>query len=180
MRSLSSTRNLLLRLIGLVSVMAVLLLAGAPAADAHNILTSASPAKGAALDSGPSSVDLVFNEPVDSGFNEIVVLGPDHTSHWEAGLAVVQAEKVSVPLRPLGPAGVYTVTYHIVSEDGHPVSDSYPFTLTKPGAGTPAPQREAAVAGAPPADATVPGWVWAAGAAALLVGGALVARRIAR
>ena len=179
---MSNTRNLLFRVAGLVLTMAVLLLAGAHAADAHNVLESTSPAKGASVPSAPSSVDLVFNEPVESGFNEITVLGPDKTSHWEAGAAVVQGEKVSVPLRPLGPAGVYTVSYHIVSEDGHPVSDSYTFTLTTPGAGTAAPQGQAAVAGAPaPADdSTVPAWVWIAGAAVLLVAGVVVARRIAR
>lgn len=159
----------------------VLLLAGANAADAHNVLQSATPAKGAAVASAPSSVELVFNEPVESGFNEITVIGPDNTSHWEGGATTVHAETVSVPLRPLGPAGVYTVTYHIVSEDGHPVSASYTFTLTTPGVGTPAPAVQAAAA-APmsTSDSTVPVWVWIAGAAVLLVVGVAVARRIAR
>ncbi|HVW43162.1 MAG TPA: copper resistance CopC family protein [Amycolatopsis sp.] len=166
---------MLSRFAGLVLATGVLLLAGAPAAEAHNVLESANPAKGSAVRSAPSSVDLVFNEPVESGFNQIEVVGPDKTSHWEAGPALVQGERVSVPLRPLGQAGVYTVTYHIVSEDGHPVSDSYTFTLTTPGTGTAAPQ------GAPPAeDATVPVWVWFAGGAVLLVAGVVVARRIAR
>ena len=126
---------------------------------------------------------MVFNEPVESGFNEITVLGPDKTSHWEGGAAVVVGEKVTVPLRPLGPAGVYTVTYHIVSEDGHPVSDSYTFTLTVPSTGTPAPpgQGQATSAGAPPADdSTIPLWAWIVGAGALLTAATLlIARRIA-
>ncbi|MTD57824.1 hypothetical protein GKO32_28160 [Amycolatopsis sp. RM579] len=39
-------------------------------------------------------------------------------------------------LRPLGPAGTYTVGCHIVSDDGHPVSDTFTFALTNAGAGT--------------------------------------------
>lgn len=177
---LPKTRNLLIRLCGLVFTVAALLLAGTHAADAHDVLESATPAKNSSVASAPSSVELVFNEPVDGGFNEITVLGPDRTSHWEAGATTVRAETVSVPLRPLGPAGIYTVGYHIVSEDGHPVSGSYTFTLTMPGEGTPAPQVQAAAAAPSTTDSAVPVWVWIAGALVLLAAGVVVARRIAR
>jgi methionine-rich copper-binding protein CopC len=182
MRSLSRTKNLLFRAVALVFAVAALLLAGTQPADAHNVLVSSDPAKGVEVQSGPSQVELTFNEPVESGFNELTILGPDKKSHWENGAATVQAEKISVPLRPLGPAGVYTVSYHIVSEDGHPVSGSYTFTLTVAGSGTAAPQGQSAVAGAPSASdsASVPVWVWPAGAAVLLVAGIVIARRIAR
>ncbi|GHF66642.1 hypothetical protein FHX82_006560 [Amycolatopsis bartoniae] len=173
----------------LTFTLAVLLVAGMRAADAHDVLESSNPPAGGQLSTAPSTVELSFNAPVEPGFNELVVTGPDKTSHWEAGPATVAAETISAPLRPLGPAGDYTVTYHIVSEDGHPVSGSYTFHLTVAGDGTPAPATQAqanpaaagqpAVADATP-DATVPVWVWIAAAIVLLGAGALVARRIAR
>ncbi|WP_243769607.1 copper resistance CopC family protein [Amycolatopsis acidicola] len=173
-------KNLLIRGVSLVFVLGALLLAGTRAADAHNVLESSSPAAGASLTASPSTVELTFNEPIESGFNELVVTGPDKTSQWQNGAATVSAEKISVPLRPLGPAGEYTVAYHIVSEDGHPVSGSYTFTLTVAGTGTPA-QGQSAVAGAPAGDeSTVPVWVWVAGGVVLLGAGVVIARRIAR
>ena len=175
------TKNTLIRLFALLSAIAALLLGGMRAADAHNVLESANPAKGATLASGPSTVVLTFNEPVDPGFNEITVIGPDKTSHWENGAAVVEGERVSAPLRPLGPAGVYTVTYHIVSEDGHPVGESYTFTLTAAGTGTPAPPSAvASEASAAPTSGSVPVWIWPAAAVVLLAAGVVIARRIAR
>ncbi|HVV13576.1 copper resistance CopC family protein [Amycolatopsis sp.] len=181
---MSRNRNLLIRGTALTFAVAILLLAGMRAADAHNVLVSANPAAGAEISSGPSTVELTFNEPVESGFNELVVTGPDKTSHWENGPTTVSAEKIFAPLRPLGPAGEYTVAYHIVSEDGHPVSGSYTFKLTVAGTGSPAPvaQGQAAVAGAPATegDSTVPVWVWVAGAVVLVAAGVVIARRVAR
>ena len=93
----------------------------------------------------------------------------------------MSGNRVTAPLRPLGPAGIYTVSFHIVSQDGHPVSGSYPFTLTAAGSGTPAPESAAAVSTVAAAEPrTVPVWVWFGGAGLLLVIGALVAWRIAR
>ncbi|MFD5244623.1 copper resistance protein CopC [Amycolatopsis sp. NPDC058340] len=153
-------------------------LACAQPAMAHSVLVSSDPAKEASLDSAPAVVTLVFNEPLDRGFTELAVLGPDGTSHWEGGPPVVTGEKLSAPLRPLGAAGVYTVKYRVVSADGHPVSGSVPFTLTTAGPGTaavPKVRSETAVA-----DDTVPVWPWIAGAALVALAGAFVARRIAK
>ena len=180
---MSRTRNLLARLAGLALVVTLLLLGGAGVADAHNVLTNSDPGKDATLAVAPAAVTLDFNEPVDNGFNEITVTGPDGASHWEAGPATVAGSRVTAQVRPLGPAGTYTVSFHIVSEDGHPVSGSYSFTLTAAGSGTPAPASAAvspAASAEPTAPSTVPGWVWVAGALVLLAGGAFVAWRIAR
>ena len=170
------------RITGLALTVTLLLLGGAPGAEAHNVLVGSDPGKDATLAAAPSSVTLEFNEPVDKGFNEITVTGPDPAIHWAAGPATVAGAKVSAPLRPLGPAGTYTVSFHIVSQDGHPVSGSYTFTMTTAGESA-APAAAAPVQAAatvPEGQSTVPVWVWIAGAAALLLGGALVAWRIAR
>src|SRR5689334_11457195 len=90
-------------------------LLGTPAADAHSVLLSSSPAKDAAVTAPPAEAALVFNEPVENRFTELAVLGPDGTSHWEAGPASIVDARVSAPLRPLGPAGVYTIRYRVTS-----------------------------------------------------------------
>ena len=156
---------------------------GAPAADAHSVLVSSTPAKDAAVATSPAEVALVFNEPVENQFTELAVLGPDGTSHWEAGPASVVDARVSAPLRPLGPAGVYTIRYRITSADGHPVSGSIPFRLTVAGPASSVPAAAAPVAAgaaSPGGDGSMPLWPWITGGAVLLGTGFAVARRLAR
>lgn len=164
-------------------VLAFTALAGTQPAMAHSVLVSSDPAKDSSIASAPSVVTLVFNEPLDRGFTELAVLGPDGSSHWEGGAPVVTGEKLSAPLRPLGAAGVYTVKYRVVSADGHPVSGSVPFTLTAAGPGTaaadPVVRTDTAVA-RPATDDSVPMWPWIGGAALVAVAGAFVARLIAK
>ncbi|MBB2506240.1 copper resistance protein CopC [Amycolatopsis echigonensis] len=157
-------------------------------AEAHSFLESSVPAKDSSIDAGPAKIVLTFNEPLDSGFTELTVLGPDGATHWEAAAATVAGAALSAPVKPLGPAGKYTVDYRIVSADGHPVSGSYSFTLTKPGTGVaaaaaaapPAPPSTAAASAARENDGSgdVPPWVWVAAAAVLLIAGGIVAARI--
>jgi hypothetical protein len=155
-------------------------LLGAPAADAHSVLISSTPAKGAAIAAAPAEVALVFNEPLERQFTELTVIGPDGVSHWEAGPVSIVDSKVSVPLGELGPAGGYTIRYRVTSADGHPVSGAIPFTLTVPGTGTARPAAAAAAASTAPAGAPMPWWPWAAGGLILLGIGFAVARRVAR
>ncbi|MEV4052283.1 copper resistance CopC family protein [Amycolatopsis sp. NPDC049688] len=153
-------------------------LLGAPAADAHSVLVASSPAAGASVATGPAEAVLEFDEPVENRFTELAVLGPDGTSHWEAGAASVVDARVSAPLRPLGPAGAYTIRYRVTSADGHPVSGTVPFRLTVAGPGAAAP---AVVAVARPGgDGPVPLWPWITGGAVLLGTGYAVARRLSR
>jgi methionine-rich copper-binding protein CopC len=158
------------------------LLLCAPVADAHSVLLSSTPAKDAAVATSPAEAVLVFNEPVENRFTELAVLGPDGTSHWEAGPASVVDARVSAPLRPFGPAGTYTIRYRVTSADGHPVSGTVPFELTVagPGAAVPAAAAvQAAATTAGPGDDAVPLWPWITGGAVLLGTGFAVARRLA-
>jgi hypothetical protein len=89
---------------------------------------------------------------------------------------------VIAPLRPLGPAGVYTIGYRVLSADGHPVIGEVTFTLTKAGTGTPASVSAAKATGSGQSSAAgdsggVPIWVWIAGAVVLLGIGLTVALR---
>jgi copper resistance protein C len=175
------------RAVFLPAAIALAILLPAPAASAHSTLVSSVPAKDSAVATAPKQVSLVFNEPLDAGFNELVVLGPGGTSHWEDGKATVVDATISVPVKVLGPAGLYTIKYHVVSADGHPVSGSVAFTLTTAG---PANAQPAAVAAPPSAEAAraqtstpdseqTPLWPWIAGVVVLVALGVVVARRVA-
>ena len=155
---------------------------------AHTELISANPADGAQLDTAPSMVTLTFNEPIqgDGDLNQVAITGPDG-GQWTEGQVEVRDTVVTTRVRPLGPAGDYTIGYRVVSADGHPVSGEISFTLTIPGTGTSAPPAATtsapgtATAGQPDNDAAgVPVWVWIAGAVVLLAAGLGLALRMGR
>lgn len=163
----------------LVVTAALALLAGAGLAAAHDALVGSDPSDGASLATAPAQVRLTFTEAPQAAV--ATVTGPGG-SRWEARPAEVLGSEVTVPLRPLGPAGVYTVGYRVVSSDGHPLTGTVRFILTQPGAGQAARAGQSAPA-APPAAADeggMPAWPWIAGAAVLLVLGVGAALRVSR
>jgi hypothetical protein len=114
------------------------------------------------LAKGPALVSATFNEPLQTAFPAMTVVGPD-ANLWSTGDPRVDGAVLSVPLRPLGPVGRYTVNYRVTSADGHPVTGSCWFELTAPGPGTPGPPATAArTAGG------IPVWPFVAVGAALL------------
>lgn len=134
-------------------------LAVAPAASAHAARIASDPVEGAQVTAGPTRVSATFNEPLQSEFASMTVVGPDGNL-WQTGDPRVVGAVISVDVRPLGPPGRYTVNYRVTSADGHPVTGSWWFELTATGPGTPGPP----VVG-PPADGGVPAWPFAAAAA---------------
>ncbi|GLY64132.1 copper resistance CopC family protein [Amycolatopsis taiwanensis] len=167
-----------------VALAALAMLGLATPALAHDVLLSTDPVKDASMETGPAKITLTFNAPVQGGdLNQIAVTGPNGTQ-WAEGSVSIDGNMVSAPVRPLGPAGVYTVGYRILSADGHPVQGQYTFTLTKAGNGTPA--AAGGAAGGPTGAASssgsggVPVWVWVVGAVVLLAIGLTVALRMGR
>ncbi|MBU8815154.1 copper resistance CopC family protein [Mycolicibacterium goodii] len=140
-------------------------LAGAGVASAHATRIATDPAENASLSESPQRVSATFNESMQQAFAAMTVVGPDGNL-WSTGDPQVQGAVVSVAVRPLGPAGTYTVNYRATSADGHVVSGSWSFELTVAGAGTPGP-----TAAAPePTDDGLPVWPFVV-VAVLLVGG---------
>ena len=78
-------------------------------------------------------------------------------------------------MRPLGPAGTYTVNYRVTSADGHPVSGSWSFRLTV------AADRHAGPVGLPRPcrclDGGIPVWPFLVAGALIIGGGILWAAR---
>lgn len=178
-----------------VALPAVLLalVAGAAPAWAHTELDSSSPAANAQVGTAPTSVSLTFSEDIAAADATVSVAGPGGTD-YAAGPATGDGDTLTVPLRPLGAAGAYTVTYRVVSDDGHPVSGTVPFTLTSPGPGaaatTPAPASGAPTAAAPETaprtvptaadDGGAPVWPWVVLAVVVIGAGAVFALRRSR
>ncbi len=105
----------------------LLLAVGMPTASAHDYLVSSSPAADSVQRDPLSTVRLTFDDIVLSrpAPPVVEVVGPDGL-HYESGCATAVDRVVTAPVR-LGPSGRYTVTWRIVSADGHPVSTSIAF-----------------------------------------------------
>lgn len=125
------------------ALVAATALAGAGIASAHATRIATDPAEGTELAEAPQRVSATFNEELQPEFAAMTVVGPDGNL-WSAGDPQVKGAVIGVGVRPLGPAGTYTVNYRVTSADGHPVSGSWSFRLTVALTGTPGPAAEAA------------------------------------
>lgn len=156
---------------GLRPVLAALaltgLLIGTPMAAAHTALTATDPVADSTVNAGPSRVTATFNEPLQPTFASMTVVGPDGNL-WSQGDATATGATAGVGLRPLGPAGRYTVNYRVTSQDGHVVSGSWSFTVTVPSTGTPGPAVSAG-----DHDGRIPLWPYIVGAGVLITGAAV-------
>ncbi|MDX1882364.1 copper resistance protein CopC [Mycolicibacterium sp. 120270] len=150
-------------------------LAGAAIASAHAARIAADPAENAELTAPPPRVTATFNERMQPEFAAMTVVGPDGNL-WSDGEPEVTGAAMSVGVRPLGPAGTYTVNYRVTSADGHPVSGSWSFRLTVAATGTPGPS--AAKPAEPSDDGGIPVWPFLVAGAVIIGGGILwTARR---
>jgi hypothetical protein len=160
---------------------------GAPAW-AHNSLTAAEPAKSAVLTKAPERIRLTFLQKPDGNSMSITVTGADGQPVPLGAAEVDGTASVASITEPLD-NGAYTVTYRVVSRDGHPVQGSYRFTVDDPAAAptasSPAPAESAPAA--EPAARSVVGssdesgrsaaWLAAIGAILVVAGVILVVLR---
>ena len=169
----------------LLALSGVLLTAGP--ASAHTELTSSSPAEGASLAAPPRKIELTFAEPVTLQPDPISVTGPDGAK-WTVGTPAVVDAVITALVTPSGPAGAYTLTYKVVSDDGDKVTAAVHFTLTAPVSSSAAAETSSAGAASAtptptPASAigdSIPAWVWILVAVAGVVAAAVVALRLWR
>lgn len=104
------------------------IMVGTTPARAHDEVISRTPAAGSTVDAAPQQVVLEFNEaPMSVGATIRVIdaQGQD----WGDGDPVFDGSLVSQPLRDGMPAGNYQVRWRIVSQDGHPISESFDFSV---------------------------------------------------
>jgi methionine-rich copper-binding protein CopC len=145
---------------------------------ADTVLLASNPQDGDEIAQAPHQVELRFSEALRPAGNRVVVLGPSGGS-YQAGAPRTVGNTLTQPLAPLGPSGAYRVDFRVVDADGHTLTETIDFVLTKPGpaAGAALPSGphlftqpgETALSDAPP-------WApWAVGVVALiLVSGAVL------
>ncbi|MDH2442486.1 copper resistance protein CopC [Amnibacterium sp. CER49] len=120
------------RLPAALALVAAVLLPAVPAS-AHDFPTGSSPKAGSTVTAPLKSVSVTFDEAVltyGRGSTVLRVIGPEGR-HFETACPTVTDRTVSVTTR-LGGSGRYTVSWRVVSADGHPVTDSLAFTYRAP------------------------------------------------
>ena len=120
----------------LAGIAAALALAASPAY-AHAALTDSDPADGETLDTAPDTVTLEFSESLDPGSTKLALVGPDG-AEIPTDPPQFNANAATLPIA-LPEPGTYTVSYRLVSEDGHPVDGTISFTSEKASATPPPP-----------------------------------------
>lgn len=135
------------------SVVTALLLAGAgvlgsssPAA-AHDELLSSYPSAETSVRTSPDEITLTFSAALVDADTPSVIEVVDATGrNVGAGAPGITGASITQHLSPETAAGQYTVTWAVVSSDGHPISGEYSFTVgaaepaqTAPAGGTPGP-----------------------------------------
>lgn len=104
----------------------------APLAQAHAELVSSNPAVGAHLDVLPQQVEVTFdgNLLTIGGAKTNVLTVKDHQgSQVDAKNSHVSGATLTVDLNPVTATGEFTVSWRVVSSDGHPEEGSYQFTV---------------------------------------------------
>lgn len=115
--------SLLVTCIGLA-----LALLAAPAS-AHTELVGGSPKPGEVLQTPVTQVELTFASDLLAEGSQVLVRDPKGLERARA--TAVSGASVSVPVKPLQAAGRYTVAYRAVAVDGHPITGSYRFTVSR-------------------------------------------------
>ena len=165
--------NRLVATVVLAVGLAVAALVGAGAASGHATRISTDPVENTELTEAPAKVSAMFSEALQPEFAAMTVVGPDGNL-WSTGDPQVDGAVISVGVRPLGPAGTYTVNYRVTSADGHAVTGSWSFSLTAAGTGTPGPSATAAT---DTSGDEIPVWPFIVAAAVVVGAGALWAVR---
>lgn len=101
-------------------------------ASAHDELLSTDPAAGSTVATAPETVVLTFAEPPLSLGMGVDVSGP--SGSVSLGAPMLAGSTVRQMLQAGAPAGTYTVRWRVTADDGHPVTGSFTFVASAPGA----------------------------------------------
>jgi copper transport protein len=122
-------------LLAALAVAAIAMLTGTPAALAHATLESTSPPDGAILAKAPTTVSATFDEQVGVSADSLRVFAPNGqlvdngpTTHGR------EPQQIAVNLLPGLGKGTYTVGWHVISADSHPVQGAFTFSVGAPSA----------------------------------------------
>jgi methionine-rich copper-binding protein CopC len=103
-----------------------------PIAQAHAELVSANPVVGAHLDALPTQVEVTFDGNllnIGSAKTNVLVVKDPEGLQIDAKDSHVSGAKLIVGLNPITRDGEFTVSWRVVSSDGHPEEGSYQFSV---------------------------------------------------
>ncbi len=93
---------------------------------AHTALKQAAPAADAVVAVAPAQIELVFTESVKLVKLQIMASDHEMPSSFEPNTTAQAAFAFETPgMHP----GTFTVNWSVIGADGHPVSNSYRFTV---------------------------------------------------
>ena len=115
---------------GTALVLAVLVATAAPAA-AHAVLLRTDPSPQTTVKTPPAAVHLVFSEAVEVAFGAVRVFDVDGQRVDKGKIQTANGRREVVVPASL-PAGTFTVTWRVVSADGHPVHGGFQFYVGAP------------------------------------------------
>ena len=110
----------------LMLIVALTVLAVPAKSFAHATLLDPSPQYRQRLSAGPTTVVLRFDQAVTAFPDSIVVRSAQGLVVSDDAASGADAQIVLAPVRSL-PRGAYTVRWHVLSSDGHPISGLYTF-----------------------------------------------------
>lgn len=96
------------------------------AAAAHSTWVETNPRNGATVETLPSEATVTVSEEPQKA--DAVLARPD--GKVEKLSSRIVGSTINVRLPASGPRGAYTLSYRVVSADGHPISGSAKFTVT--------------------------------------------------
>lgn len=156
---------------------AVLTVATAGAAGAHDRLESSDPPADSRLDAPPAQVVLTYSADVLPTGTQVVVTTPDDQVDAEL---TVDGSTVTAALPAGLPGGAYQVAWRVVSSDGHPIEGAFGFTVAEEADPTPTePSPAATVPGDAAAGSGMP-WIFGLALVAIVAVAAAVIWRTRR
>lgn len=144
---------------------------------AHDELIGADPAAGSQVGELPAAVTMTFSGVLldEPGATEVAVTDAAGTDLTD-GAPQLEGTRLTQPLQGSA-SGTVTVTWRVVSSDGHPISDRFTFAV---GDGATSPLGSQTPLPGPPMAATDMTWLWVAGAVLIVAVGGLVVVLLAR
>jgi methionine-rich copper-binding protein CopC len=103
-----------------------------PGAQAHAVLVFSNPAIDAHLTVMPSTVEVEFDGnliSLGSAKTNVLSVEDSKGSQIDAGNTKVAGPIVTIGIKDLTATGLFTVSWRVVSSDGHPVEGSYQFSV---------------------------------------------------
>lgn len=126
----------------LTALVALVALAGAAPAQAHDALASSTPADGQTITTNPGQVSIVLTKAPSTGVpgsNIINVTAPDGHVISDRDITV-EGATLSVAA-DIDHEGQHTVQWRAVSPDGHPIEGTFSFNYTAKGGHVPSPTQ---------------------------------------